>query len=154
MIEVGQPAPDLALPADNGETLRLSDLRGRVVVLYFYPKDQTSGCTKEAQAFRDLHQEFADAGAVIVGVSPDSVASHQRFAAKQALPFRLLADEDRALAEAFGVWQLKKLYGREYMGIVRSTFLIDSSGEVAGVWPKVRVAGHAEEVLEAVRGLA
>lgn len=152
-VEAGSPAPDFSLPADGGAEVSLSALRGRPVVLYFYPKDDTSGCTKEAEAFRDLHPDFTAAGAVVIGVSKDGVASHDRFKAKYALPFALAADTETKVAEAWGVWVEKSMYGRKYMGMERATFLIDREGVVRNVWRKVKVTGHAEQVLKAVKAL-
>jgi peroxiredoxin Q/BCP len=131
MLHPGDPAPDFSLPADDGTTVRLSDLRGRRVVVYFYPKDDTPGCTKQACSIRDSWGDFEAAGAEVFGISPDDVASHVRFREKFALPFRLLADEDHHVAEAYDVWQLKTSYGRTSMGIVRSAFVIDETGKVA-----------------------
>ncbi|MGC8783414.1 MAG: thioredoxin-dependent thiol peroxidase [Armatimonadota bacterium] len=149
----GQPAPEFALPATDGSTVRLSELRGKKVVLYFYPKDDTPGCTKEACSFRDNLGVLQDMGVVVLGVSPDSVASHQRFAQKYGLTFPLLADEGAQVATLYGVWKEKKQYGRTYMGIERTTFLIDEEGVVRRIFPKVKVDGHVEEVLEAIRSL-
>jgi len=149
----GQPAPAFSLPADGGTTVSLAGLKGKAVVLYFYPKDDTSGCTKEAIAFNGLRNAFAEAGAMIVGVSADSVASHDKFKAKYSLAFPLVSDEAKAMLEAYGVWVEKSMYGKKYMGIERTTVLIDASGSVAKVWNKVKVDGHAEEVLEAVKAL-
>ena len=150
----GTPAPTFtALPTDGGGTVSLSDLAGKVVVLYFYPKDMTSGCTKQAEAFRDLYPAFEAAGAVIVGVSKDSVKRHDTFREKHALPFPLISDEEGTLCEAYGVWVEKSMYGRKYMGIDRSTFLIDRDGVIRHIWRKVKVPGHGDAVLEAVRGL-
>jgi len=146
----GDPAPDFALSDAAGNTVRLSELRGRKVVLYFYPKDMTPGCTQEACDLRDRYDRIAAAGAVVLGVSPDSARSHQKFAARYELPFPLLADPDNVAALAYGVWKEKSLYGRTYMGIERTTFLIDEEGRIARVWPKVKVAGHADEVLAAL----
>jgi peroxiredoxin Q/BCP len=147
-IEVGRPVPDFALPASDGTVIRLSDFRGKPVVLYFYPKDMTPGCTQEACDFRDFHPEFRRRGAVILGISPDSVGSHGKFAARHGLPFLLLADEDHRVCEMFGVWKRKKLYGREYMGVERSTFLIGADGRLEAEWRKVQVKNHARQVLE------
>ncbi len=147
MIEEGETAPDFELEADGGERVRLSDFRGRPVVLYFYPKDDTPGCTKEACGIRDAWSEFERRGAVVLGVSPDSVASHQRFKSKYHLPFRLLADTEHEVAERYGAWQPKRMAGRSFFGIVRSTFLIDPDGKVKKVWPKVDAAKHADWVL-------
>lgn len=151
MLRVGDAAPDFSLPDGQGESVALEDFRGRPVVLYFYPKDLTPGCTQEACGFRDAHANIADAGAVLLGVSPDSSASHARFAAKHALPFPLLADAGGVVATAYGVWKEKSLYGRRYLGVERTTFLIDARGRIARIWPRVKVAGHAGEVLAAVR---
>ncbi len=147
MIAEGQTAPEFELQTDSGESVRLSDYRGKPVVLYFYPKDNTPGCTKEACAIRDAWSEFERRGAVVLGVSPDSVASHQRFRAKYQLPFTLLADPEHQVAESYGVWKPKKFAGKSFLGIVRSTFLIDAEGKVAKVWPKVDPAKHADWVL-------
>lgn len=152
-IVEGQLAPDFALPATDGSTIRLSELRGKKVVLYFYPKDDTPGCTKEACSFRDNLGVLQDMGVVVLGVSPDTVASHQKFAQKYGLTFPLLADEGAQVATLYGVWKEKKQYGRTYMGIERTTFLIDENGIVRRVFPKVKVDGHVEEVIEAVRSL-
>ncbi|MFQ5346813.1 MAG: peroxiredoxin [Rhodothalassiaceae bacterium] len=153
-LDVGDPALDFALPADGGDTIRLSDLRGRIVVLYFYPKDNTPGCTTEAREFSALADEFAALGATVIGVSKDSVATHERFRDKHGLRVRLASDGDGAVCDAYGVWQEKSLYGRRFMGIVRSTFLIDRDGRIARLWRKVRIKGHAAEVLAAARELA
>jgi peroxiredoxin Q/BCP len=147
-IVVGSRAPDFALPSDGGEIVRLSSLRGRRVVLYFYPKDDTPGCTVQACDFRDTLPSFAGVQAVVLGVSPDSVESHRRFREKFGLNFPLLSDEDHRVAEAYGVWKAKNLYGRKSMGIERSTFLIDEEGIVSGVWRKVKPAGHARMLAE------
>jgi peroxiredoxin len=148
VITPGTPAPDFTAPTDEG-TLTLSSLRGRWVVLYFYPKDATPGCTREAQQFRDLHEAFAGKNAVVLGVSKDPVKKHKSFKAKECLPFPLVTDEG-GLCEAWGTWREKKLYGRTYMGIARATFLIDPTGNVARVWDPVTVEGHAAEVLSAI----
>ena len=153
MVEEGQKAPDFALPADDGTTIALSKLKGQAVVLYFYPKDDTSGCTQEAKDFTCLAEDFAALGAVVVGISPDSAKSHQKFRDKHGLAVRLAADEEKTAAGAYGVWVEKSMYGKKYMGVERSTFLIDPKGKVAKAWRKVKVPGHAEEVLAAVRGL-
>ncbi|MEK9673047.1 MAG: thioredoxin-dependent thiol peroxidase [Rhodospirillaceae bacterium] len=152
-LNVGDKAPDFNLPADGGSKLSLKSLKGKTVILYFYPKDDTPGCTTEAQAFRDEIKKFDKAGAVIVGASKDSVARHNKFKAKHALPFHLVSDEDGTLCEAYGTWIKKKLYGREYLGIARATFLIDGRGVIREIWPKVKVKGHADEVLAAVKAL-
>lgn len=146
----GQEAPDFTLPASSGESVTLSDLRGRSVILYFYPKDNTSGCTLEACNFRDAHDQMTGANAVVLGVSPDSVTSHDRFAAEYGLPFLLLADTDHRVAEQYGAWTERSMYGRRFMGIQRSTFLIDPEGRIKKVWPKVQPKGHVEEVLAAL----
>lgn len=152
-IDEGATAPDFTLPADNGGEISLSGLRGKPVVIYFYPKDNTSGCTKEAIAFNELSSAFDDAGVVVVGISPDSVASHDKFKAKHGLTFPLAADTEKTVADAYGVWVEKSMYGRKYMGVERSTFLIDKDGTVAKAWHKVKVPGHAEAVLEAAKAL-
>ncbi|MBW7851239.1 MAG: peroxiredoxin [Rhodospirillales bacterium] len=152
-LNPGEQAPDFTLPTDGGGTVTLSALRGRPVVLYFYPKDDTSGCTAEACAFRDAFPDFSAPGAVVIGVSRDSVSSHDRFKAKHGLPFPLAADVDGTVCAAYGVWKEKSMYGRKYMGIERSTFLIGPDGAIRGLWRKVKVPGHAAEVLKAVRGL-
>jgi thioredoxin-dependent peroxiredoxin len=147
----GDPAPSFSLPADGAKTLSLENFQGQKVVLYFYPKDDTSGCTKEAQEFNALKDDFAKAGAVIIGVSPDSAASHDKFKAKYNLDFPLAADEAKDMLKAYGVWVEKSMYGKKYMGVERTTFLIDGQGRVQKIWSKVKVPGHAEEVLKAVR---
>lgn len=147
-IKIGDKAPDFTLPSDGGGQISLSALTGRKVVLYFYPKDDTSGCTKEAIEFNRLKTEFEKADTVIIGVSADSVASHDKFKRKYALDLILGSNEDRSMLEAYGVWVEKSMYGRKYMGIERCTLLIDREGAVAQIWPKVRVPGHAEEVLK------
>jgi peroxiredoxin Q/BCP len=152
-LEPGQPAPDFDLPRDGGGQVSLAGLRGRKVVLYFYPKDDTSGCTLEAKDFSRLAPEFRKAGAELIGVSPDSVESHQKFSRKHDLAVQLAADPDKAVANAYGVWAEKSMYGRKYMGIERSTFLIGKDGRIARSWRKVKVPGHAEEVLAAVKAL-
>ncbi|NKD86467.1 peroxiredoxin [Haematospirillum jordaniae] len=151
----GQPAPAFDLPASGGGRVSLAALQDRIVVLYFYPKDLTSGCTTEAENFRDLHDDFLAAGAVVLGVSRDSVRKHDQFVEKHSLPFPLLSDEETgSLCEAYGVWVEKSMYGRKYMGIDRSTFLIAPGGEIAQEWRKVKVPGHAAAVLEAVRQIS
>lgn len=152
-LDVGDKAPDFSLPTDGGGSASLKSLRGKKVVLYFYPKDDTPGCTTEACGFRDASPEFSKTGAEIIGVSKDSVARHDKFKAKYDLPFTLVADEDGTLCEAYGVWQEKKNYGKTYMGIVRSTFLIDEAGKIAAAWRNLRVKGHVEKVLEETREL-
>ena len=148
-LEVGDPAPDFTLATDGGGTTALGALKGRKIVLYFYPKDDTPGCTKEACAFRDEIAAFGGLNAEIIGVSKDTVAKHDKFKAKYDLPFTLASDADGAVCERYGTWVEKTLYGRKYMGIERSTFLIDEKGKVRRVWRKVRVPGHVETVLEA-----
>jgi peroxiredoxin Q/BCP len=150
MIRIGAAAPDFSAPTDGGGAIRLKDLRGKTVVLYFYPKDNTPGCTTESCDFRDAHAQFEAKDAVILGVSPDSVKSHDKFKQKFDLPFALISDEDHKIAEAYGVWQEKSMYGRKYMGIVRSTFVIDAKGKIAAIYDKVKVNGHALDVLEKV----
>jgi thioredoxin-dependent peroxiredoxin len=147
MVEEGSPAPDFELQSDTGETVRLSALRGKPVVLYFYPKDHTSGCTTQACGIRDAWSEFERAGAAVLGVSPDDVASHESFRADYELPFTLLADTDHKVAEAYGVWIEKSRYGRTYMGIARSTFVIGPDGTVEKVMRDVKPATHADDVL-------
>jgi peroxiredoxin Q/BCP len=153
MLSDGDRAPDFELPTDGGEPIKLSRLKGKPVVLYFYPKDDTSGCTAEARDFTSLAADFRKAGAEVIGVSPDSVESHARFRKKHGLAVRLAADTDKAVASAWGAWVEKSMYGRKYMGVERSTFLIDAKGRIARSWRKVKVPGHAEEVLAAVRAL-
>jgi peroxiredoxin Q/BCP len=151
LLKSGSKAPAFTLPSDAGTTVKLADLSGQKVVLYFYPKDDTTGCTVEACEFRDHWAEVKRAGAVVLGVSPDGVASHAKFKTKFKLPFPLLADEDHQVAEKYGVWGEKSMYGRKYFGIRRTTFLIDETGRIAKVFEKVKPNGHAEEVLEALR---
>jgi peroxiredoxin Q/BCP len=153
MIEEGKKAPAFAVKDQAGQTVKLADFAGKYVVLYFYPKDDTPGCTKEACSFRDEHSRLQKAGAVVLGVSPDAEARHGKFIAKYQLPFSLLADTDHALAEKYGAWGEKSLYGKKYLGIIRSTFLIGPDGKVAKVWPKVKPEGHAAEVLAALQAL-
>jgi peroxiredoxin Q/BCP len=152
-LKQGDPAPDILLETDGGEKLRLADLKGKNVVLYFYPKADTPGCTTEACEFRDASARFASTGAVILGVSPDGVVAQSRFKGKYGLPFTLLADVRREAAEAFGVWKEKTMYGGKHMGIERTTFLIGKDGRIARIFPKVKPAGHAAEVLEALASL-
>ena len=153
MPDVGDKAPDFTLPRDGGGSVTLSDLRPSKVVLYFYPKDDTSGCTTEALDFTGLADAFVTAGCVVIGLSKDSVKAHDKFAAKHGLSVILASDEDSDTCERYGTWVEKNMYGRKYMGIERSTFLIDGEGKIARVWRKVKVKGHADEVLEAVRSL-
>nr|WP_263323073.1 thioredoxin-dependent thiol peroxidase [Neobacillus sp. Marseille-Q6967] len=150
-IEVGKQAPDFSLEASNGEKVKLSDFRGTNVVLYFYPKDMTPGCTTEACDFRDKYQQFTELDAVIIGVSPDPVDRHQKFAEKYGLPFLLLADTEHEAAEQYGVWKLKKNFGKEYMGVERSTFIIDKDGHLVKEWRKVQVKGHVENALTYIK---
>jgi len=152
-LEPGMPAPDFTLKDAGEQSITLSALRGRWVVLYFYPKDNTPGCTTEALDFSALKDRFAEMNAVVLGVSPDSCKSHRNFTEKKALTVTLLSDPDHAVMSSYGVWQLKKLYGREFMGVVRTTFLIDPDGNIAHIWPKVKVKGHAEQVLETLVSL-
>lgn len=151
-LSVGDLAPDFVLPGDRGE-VSLAAFRGRAVVVYFYPKDDTSGCTREAIAFTGLLPEFESLGAAVIGISPDAPKTHEKFRAKHALGVVLASDPDRTVLEAFGVWVEKTLYGRRYMGVERATFLVDADGRIARIWRKVKVAGHAEAVLEATRAL-
>lgn len=153
MLSEGDPVPNLALPTDSGKPLRLSGRRDRILVLYFYPKDDTSGCTAEARDFSCLRADFDALGAEVVGVSPDSSDSHEKFKRKHDLTLRLASDPEKTAAQAFGVWVEKSMYGRKYMGVERSTFLIDRSGRIAMAWRKVSVPGHAAAVLAAIRDL-
>jgi peroxiredoxin Q/BCP len=150
VIDQGTPAPDFELESDSGETVKLSDFRGRPVVLYFYPKDDTPGCTTEACEFRDAYDVFRERGAEVLGVSPDDVKSHEKFKQKHSLPFTLLADPSHEVAEAYGVWGEKKFAGKTYMGINRSTFVIDREGQIARAMRGIKPAGHATEVLDAL----
>jgi peroxiredoxin Q/BCP len=152
-LTIGSKAPAFSLPATDGREIGLDSLKGRKVVLYFYPKDDTSGCTLEAQAFQALKKDFAAADTEIVGVSPDSLKSHDKFRTKYGLDFALASDEAKTMLEAYGVWVEKSMYGRRYMGVERTTVLIDREGKVAQVWNKVKVQGHAEEVLRAAQAL-
>lgn len=152
-IEDGKPAPDFSLVDADEKEVALSDLRGHPVVVYFYPKDNTTGCTNEAKDFTRLAADFKRAKTTVLGISPDSPASHRKFRDKQGLEVRLLADEGHKVAEKYGVWVEKSMYGRKYMGIERATFLIDKSGKIMRSWRKVKVPGHAEEVLSAVRAM-
>lgn len=153
-LEVGDKAPDFTLPKDGGGKIALKELKGKPVVLYFYPKDDTSGCTAEACAFRDAFPDFSKVKAEIVGISRDSVKSHDKFRAKYDLPFTLASDEDGKVCEAYGTWVEKSMYGRKYMGIDRATFLIDGKGVIRGIWRKVKVPGHADAVLKEAARLA
>lgn len=150
-LEIGDKAPDFTLPTDGAGTVKLSELKGENVVLYFYPKDDTSGCTAEACQFRDQFPKFGRTDATIVGVSRDSVAAHDKFKKKYKLPFTLASDVEGKVTERYGVWVQKSMYGRKYMGIERSTFLIDGKGVIRGIWRKVKVPGHADEVLSAIK---
>ena len=152
-LEVGGMAPDFTAPDDRGEQISLSDFRGKVVVLFFYPKDDTQGCTVEACSFRDALPRFEGLDAVVLGISPDSVKSHQKFKKKYDLPYTLVSDETKAISEAYGVWTEKSMYGRKYMGVARTTFIIDRDGKIARVFEKVKPANHAVEVAEAVAAL-
>ena len=152
-LKVGDKAPPFALPADGGGEVSLSGLKGKAVVLYFYPKDDTSGCTAEAIAFSADAKAFKQAGAVVLGISKDSVASHDKFKAKHKLAVTLAADEDTKIAEAYGVWVEKSMYGRRYMGMERATFLIDGKGVIRNIWHKVKVPGHSADVLASVKAL-
>jgi peroxiredoxin Q/BCP len=152
-LEKGDSAPDFTLPTDGGGKARLADFRGKPIVVYFYPKDDTSGCTAEAIAFSGLKPEFDEAGAVVIGVSPDSVASHNKFKTKHDLAVALAADPERSAIEAYGVWKEKSMYGRKYFGVERTTFLVGRDGRIAKIWRKVKVPKHAEAVLAAVKAM-
>lgn len=152
-LSVGKPAPDFTLPTDGGGEVTLSALKGKKVIIYFYPKDDTPGCTKEACGFRDALPDFTKVDAEIIGVSKDSVAKHDKFKAKYELPFTLASDGDGAVCEAYGTWVEKSMYGKKYMGIDRATFLIDENGVLQAEWRKVKVPGHVDAVLETARGL-
>lgn len=147
MLEVGYPAIDFTLENQDGELITLSAFHGQTVVLYFYPKDNTPGCTTEACSFRDVYDDILDLGAVVMGVSPDTTASHGKFAEKHGLPFYLLSDPEHKVAEAYGAWGEKNMFGKKKMGIIRSTYIIDSQGKIAKVYPKVKVKEHADEIL-------
>jgi peroxiredoxin Q/BCP len=151
MLAEGTMAPDFTLPADGGGEVTLSDYRGKKVVLYFYPKDNTSGCTTEACNFRDDYSEITSAGAIVLGVSPDSVKSHDGFKLKYDLPFQLLSDPDHKVAELYGAWGEKKMYGKTYMGIIRSTYVIDEQGKIVKVFPKVDVKKHSKEIVDVLQ---
>ena len=153
MLETGQNAPEIRLPRDGGDIVDLSDYRGQPVVVYFYPRDNTSGCTMQAQAFTEHLPEFKDAGAVVLGVSKDTVAKHDKFRDKHGLEVPLLSDAEGDTCERYGVWVEKSMYGKTFWGIVRTTFLIDRAGKIARIWPKVKVKGHVDDVLSAVRSL-
>ncbi|MEN9873717.1 MAG: hypothetical protein RL186_614 [Pseudomonadota bacterium] len=151
---IGQVSPEFSLPTDDGQTVTRSSLKGKTIVLYFYPKDDTSGCTLQAQSFSQLLPQFTKANAHVIGVSKDTLTAHQKFRKKYDLTITLASDADTQVCEAFGVWQQKSMYGRTYMGIERSTFVIDATGHITHVWRKVKVAGHAQEVLAKVQNLA
>lgn len=151
MLKEGSKAPAFTLPNEKGKKISLKDFEGKKVVLYFYPKDMTSGCTKEACDFRDAHPDFKKIKAVVLGVSPDSIDSHKKFAEKYELPFTLLSDENKKVLEKYGVWKEKSMYGRKYMGVERTTVIIDEKGKVQKIFPKVKVNGHVEEVLAELR---
>ncbi len=153
MLQEGKKAPAFSLPDQNGKKVKLSDFIGKNVILYFYPKDDTSGCTKEACSFKDNFPKFGKLNAVILGLSPDSVESHQKFIKKYGLPFTLLSDVDKKVLEKYGVWQEKSMYGRKYMGVVRTTVIIDAKGIIRKIFNKVKVNGHSEEVLAALNSL-
>lgn len=153
MLEVGSKAPNFSLPDSEGIKVSLSDYKDQNVILYFYPKDMTSGCTQEACDFRELFPKFENKNAVVIGISTDSVASHKKFVEKYNLPFILLSDEDKKVVEKYGVWKEKSMYGKKYMGIERTTFIIGKEGKIKRVFPKVKVAGHAEEVLSVIKDL-
>lgn len=146
-LTVGDKAPEFSLPSTDGSMISLKDFRGKKVVLYFYPKDDTSGCTKEACSFRDNLARVKKKGAVLIGVSADSVGSHKKFTEKYDLPFPLISDEEKSMIKAYGVWKEKSMYGRKYMGIERTTFIVDEKGKIAHLFPKVKVEGHTDEVL-------
>ncbi|MFD2442413.1 thioredoxin-dependent thiol peroxidase [Bacillus sp. CGMCC 1.16607] len=150
-LQIGELAPDFQLEAQNGEKVKLSDYRGKNIVLYFYPKDLTPSCTTQACDFRDLHGSFQEVDTVILGISPDPIKSHEKFINKYSLPFQLLADVDHEVANAFEVWKLKKNFGKEYMGIERSSFIIDKEGKLVKEWRKLRVKGHVEEALQFIK---
>ena len=152
-VTLDRKVPAFSRPATGGKTWKLSEAAGKKLILYFYPKDNTTGCTKEGEAFRDLHAAFRKAGALVLGISPDSVKSHEGFKEKMSFPFDLLSDEDRSVCELFDVWKQKSMYGRKYMGVERSTFLLDADGVLRREWRKVKVPGHAEEVLAAAKEL-
>jgi thioredoxin-dependent peroxiredoxin len=148
MPEAGEPAPDFTLPSSAGGTVSLADLRGQRVIVYFYPKDDTPGCTAEACGFRDAWPELQEAGVVVLGISKDGTRSHEKFARKYGLPFTLLSDEDHAVAERYGVWQQKSLYGKTYLGMARTTFYIRPDGLIGHIWKQVKVPGHAARILQ------
>lgn len=151
MLEVGKKAPSFTALDSTGKKVSLTDFKGKKVVLYFYPKDMTSGCTQEACDFRDSHPDFKKLNAVILGVSIDSIQSHQKFSSKYELPFTLLSDEKKEIVEKYGVWKEKSMYGKKYMGIERTTFIIDENGKIENIFPKVKVAGHIDEILKSIK---
>lgn len=151
MPEVGKKAPDFILPDQDGKNVSLKDFKGKKIILYFYPKDNTSGCTKEACSFRDDFPKFKKTDAVILGVSPDSVSSHKKFAEKFNLPFTLLSDEEKKVLELYNVWKEKSMYGKKYMGVERTTYIIDETGKIKKIFNKVKVDGHNLEVMEALK---
>lgn len=153
MLSVGDKAPAFDLESSNDGSTSLASLKGSWVVLYFYPKDMTPGCTTESCDFRDFHGDFKKMGVKVIGVSPDPIKSHHKFIEKHSLPFELLSDESKEMLEAYGVWQEKSMYGRKYMGVVRSTLIIDPKGDVAAIWPNVKVTNHVKEVLEKLKEL-
>lgn len=151
MLEAGNEAPDFSLQATDGKTVTLADFKGKNVVLYFYPRDMTPGCTTEACDFRDQNEKFKEIGTVVIGISPDPIEKHQKFTKKHNLPFTLLADTEHETAKAYGAWQLKKTFGNEYWGIIRSTFVIDKDGKIVKVWSKVKVKDHVQEVYRFIK---
>jgi peroxiredoxin Q/BCP len=153
MLQEGEEAPDFELPMENEETFKLSELRGKPVVVYFYPKDDTTGCTAEAKDFSRLAGDFKELGVAVIGISPDSPESHRTFAKKYDIKVRLAADADKAVAMAYAVWVERSMYGRRFMGVERSTFLVDAQGKIAKIWRKVKVSGHADEVLATAKAL-
>lgn len=151
MLKVGDKAPSFTLKNEQDQDIKLDNFRGKKVVLYFYPKDNTPGCTKEACSFRDVYDDILEAGAVVIGISKDSIKSHQKFKEKHQLPFYLLSDPEHKVIESYGVWKEKKMFGKVYMGIVRSTFIIDEDGKIEKIYPKVKPSEHGEEILKALR---
>ncbi len=152
-LKIGDPAPDFTLPVDSGGDITLSQLRGKNVVVYFYPKDLTSGCTREAVAFSEFAEKFKAANTIIIGISADSISRHKKFREKHDLTIILASDEDRKVIDTYGVWIEKNMYGRKYMGIERASFIVDDKGKLGHIWRKVRLAGHVEKVLEAAQAL-
>ena len=153
MLKVGDKAPDFTLKDETGKEISLSDFKGKKVVLYFYPKDNTSGCTKEACSFRDVYDDILEAGAIVIGISKDDLNSHEKFKSKYNLPFYLLSDTEHKVIEKYGAWQEKKMYGKSYMGTARITFIIDEEGIIKKVYPKVKPEAHGEEILEALKDM-